>query len=71
MRTISGTFLLGVGVLVALSGVLFALQGFGFVGGSPMTDTTTWSVAGPIIAVAGVGMMYTGWRISRRNQSSP
>ena len=23
------------------------------------------------IAVAGVGMMYMGWRISRRNQSSP
>ncbi|MCG7581013.1 hypothetical protein [Mycolicibacterium sp. OfavD-34-C] len=67
----SGIVLLGVGVLVALSGVLFALQGFGFVGGSPMTGTTTWSVAGPIIAVAGVGMMYTGWRISRRNQSSP
>lgn len=56
---------------MALSGVLFALQGFGFVGGSPMTGTTTWSVAGPIIAVAGVGMMYMGWRISRRNQSSP
>ena len=65
MRTISGIFLIGLGVLVAFSGVLFALQGFGFVGGSPMTGTTTWSVAGPIIAVVGVGVMYVGWRLSR------
>jgi hypothetical protein len=61
----SGFFLVGLGVLVALSGVLFALQGFGYVGGSPMTGTTTWSVAGPIIAVVGVGVMYVGWRLSR------
>ena len=65
MRTMSGFFLVGLGVLVALSGVLFALQGFGYVGGSPMTGTTTWSVAGPIIAVVGVGVMYVGWRLSR------
>ena len=39
------------GVLVALFGLLFALQGVGVVGGSPMSNTTTWSVLGVAIAV--------------------
>ncbi len=43
-----------VGVVVALFGLLFALQGFGVVGGSPMSNTTTWSILGPIIALIGV-----------------
>jgi hypothetical protein len=42
------------GVLIALAGLLFALQGFGAVSGSPMSNTTTWSVLGPIIALVGV-----------------
>ncbi|MDY6999858.1 MAG: hypothetical protein SW019_24980 [Actinomycetota bacterium] len=65
MRTISSIVLVGLGVLVALSGTLFALQGFGLVGGSPMTGTTTWSIAGPIIAAAGIGLVYAGWRVGR------
>ena len=36
------------GVIVALAGLLFAMQGFGEVSGSPMTNTTTWSILGPI-----------------------
>ncbi len=50
------------GVLVALAGVLFALQGFGAVSGSPMTGTTTWSVLGPIIALVGVAIALVAWR---------
>ena len=45
-----------VGVVIALFGLLFALQGFGVVGGSPMSNTTTWSVLGPIIALVGIGI---------------
>ncbi|KWX65889.1 hypothetical protein [Mycobacterium sp. NAZ190054] len=55
-----------VGVLVALAGLLFALQGFGAVAGSPMTGTTTWSVLGPIIAIVGVLVAVVGWRSGRR-----
>ena len=44
------------GVLVALFGLLFALQGFGVVGGSPMSNTTTWSILGPIIALIGIAI---------------
>jgi hypothetical protein len=48
--------------MMALFGVLFTLQGFGAVQGSPMSNTTTWSVLGPIIAVIGVGLAIGGWR---------
>jgi hypothetical protein len=45
-----------VGVVVALFGLLFTLQGFGAVQGSPMSNTTTWSILGPIIALIGIAI---------------
>ncbi|HKP41732.1 hypothetical protein [Mycobacterium sp.] len=45
-----------VGVIVALFGLLWALQGFGVVGGSPMSNTVTWSIIGPIVALVGVAL---------------
>jgi ABC-type antimicrobial peptide transport system permease subunit len=45
-----------VGVIVALFGLLWALQGFGVVGGSPMSNTTTWSIIGPIVALIGIAL---------------
>jgi hypothetical protein len=51
-----------VGVVVALFGTLFALQGFGVVGGSPMSNTTTWSVLGPVIALVGVAIAVSAAR---------
>ena len=51
-----------VGVVVALFGLLFALQGFGVVGGSPMSNTTTWSVLGPIIALVGIAIAVAAAR---------
>ncbi|MHA0288034.1 hypothetical protein ACXYX3_16480 [Mycobacterium sp. C3-094] len=54
--------LIFVGIVVALFGALFTLQGVGVVGGSPMSNTTTWSVLGPIIAIVGIGVAVLGWR---------
>jgi hypothetical protein len=54
-----------VGVFVALAGLLFTLQGFGAVGGSPMSNTTTWSILGPIIVLIGIALAVGAWR--RRN----
>lgn len=56
------TVLVVVGVVVALFGLLFTLQGIGVVGGSPMSNTTTWSVLGPLIALAGIAVAVFGWR---------
>ncbi|WP_197383177.1 hypothetical protein [Mycolicibacterium mengxianglii] len=58
-------FLVLFGVIIALFGLLFTLQGFGVVQGSPMSNTTTWSVLGPIIALVGVAMVYLGRRLRR------
>jgi hypothetical protein len=57
--------LLGLGVVLTCFGVLWALQGFGVVGGSPMSNTTTWSVIGPIVAV--VGIAIAGYAARRRS----
>ncbi len=50
------------GVIIALFGLLFTLQGVGVVGGSPMSNTTTWSVLGPIIALVGLALVVGGLR---------
>ena len=50
--------LLVIGILMVAGGVLFTLQGFGAVQGSPMSNTTTWSVLGPLIAIAGVVLAF-------------
>lgn len=51
-----------VGLIVALFGVIWALQGFGVLGGSPMSNTTTWSVIGPITALVGIAVVVFSWR---------
>ena len=53
------------GILVAAFGVLFALQGFGVVLGSPMSNTTEWSVLGPIIALIGLAIAFAVWRLRK------
>lgn len=58
-------FLVLFGVIVALFGLLFTLQGFGVVQGSPMSNTTTWSVLGPVVILIGVALVYLGRRLRR------
>lgn len=58
--------LVGLGTLVAIAGVIFALQGFGYIGGSSMTGTTLWAVLGPLIAVLGLTIAAVGLRARRR-----
>jgi len=58
--------IVGAGVLVTIAGVIFALQGLGYLTGSVMTGTTLWSVLGPIIAIGGLCVVAAGLRVSRR-----
>jgi hypothetical protein len=58
--------LVGLGVLVTVAGVVFALQGLGYIGGSSMTGTTLWAVLGPLIAVLGLATVAAGLRTRRR-----
>ena len=58
----SREWLIGLGALLTVAGVIFALQGFGDLGGSPMTGVTLWAVIGPIAAVIGLVMVIPGLR---------
>jgi hypothetical protein len=50
------------GLIVALFGLIWALQGFGVLGGSPMSNTTTWSIIGPITSLIGIVIAVFSWR---------
>jgi hypothetical protein len=59
-RTFVATF--AVGLILALFGLIWALQGFGVLGGSQMSNTTTWSISGPITALIGIVIALVSWR---------
>ncbi len=50
------------GLIVAMFGLVWALQGFGVLLGSPMSNTTTWSVIGPITVLIGLVIVVVSWR---------
>ena len=54
--------LVAAGSLVTVAGVVFTLQGVGVIGGSFMSGTTTWAVAGPVIALVGLALVVLGLR---------
>jgi hypothetical protein len=59
------SLLIGAGALITVAGIIFALQGLGYIGGSAMTGITFWAVAGPLIALAGITMAAFGLRHRR------
>jgi hypothetical protein len=59
-RTFVATF--AVGLILTLFGLIWALQGFGVLGGSQMSNTTTWSISGPITALIGIVIAVVSWR---------
>jgi LPXTG-motif cell wall-anchored protein len=54
-----------VGVLLVLLGGLWTLQGFGLVGGSFMTGSTTWLVIGLVLVAAGIALLTRRRRTPR------
>ena len=67
MRMKSG-LLIVVGTLITVAGVVFALQGLGYIGGSVMSGATFWARGGPLIALAGIALAVFGVR-HRRSSS--
>jgi hypothetical protein len=55
-------WLAGFGALLMVAGVIFTLQGLGYIGGSVMTGVSLWAVVGPIVAVIGLILAITGFR---------
>ena len=55
------------GVVLVVAGVVWALQGFGVIGGSFMSGNSVWAIIGPVVAVAGLLLAFfgvRGWRSS-------
>ena len=50
------------GVVLIVAGVVWALQGFGVVGGSFMSGNSAWAIIGPVVAVVGIVMTAVGLR---------
>ncbi len=51
-----------VGVVLVLVGLLWTGQGIGWIGGSPMTGVTLWAVVGPVVTLAGAGLLVLARR---------
>ena len=58
--------LMVIGALVAVTGAVWTLQGFGYISGSFMTGATLWAVIGPVVLVAGLLIVALGLRGMRR-----
>ena len=44
----------GLGVLLVLMGLIWTMQGLGYLKGSAMTGVTLWAIIGPLVAILGV-----------------
>jgi hypothetical protein len=55
-----------VGAAAVLAGLVWTLQGLGYVGGSFMSGATVWAVVGPLVALAGLVLIGFGLRARRR-----
>ena len=57
--------LVAAGIVVIIAGTIFALQGFGVLGGSAMSNNHTYEVVGPLVALAGLALAAFGLRHRR------
>ncbi|MEU4401738.1 hypothetical protein ACIQH6_15215 [Micromonospora orduensis] len=61
-----GWLTLSLGLLAVVVGAVWTVQGLGYVGGSVMTDERFWAILGPIVALAGLVVIWFGLRSRRR-----
>lgn len=54
--------LVGIGAVIAVVGIVWTLQGLGYVGGSVMSGVTLWAVIGPVVFLVGVVVAVVGLR---------
>lgn len=51
-----------VGVVLTVAGVIWALQGFGVIGGSFMSGDSVFAIIGPLVALLGLAIAAIGLR---------
>jgi len=69
MKQVGLTVLIVLGALAALAGVVWTLQGLGYIGGSFMSGATLWAVIGPIVVLVGLAIIVLALRGLRRSGS--
>jgi hypothetical protein len=62
--------LTAVGVVLTVVGVIWALQGFGVIGGSFMSGDSVWAIIGPVVAVIGLVLVAIAVRRGRSARSA-
>ena len=73
MAMTTRVLLVAAGALIAIAGIVWTLQGLGYVTGSFMTGATLWAIIGPITALAGLALIAVGMlrrRIPRGREGS-
>lgn len=50
------------GILLGAVGVIWTLQGLGYLKGSSMTGQSFWAIVGPVVAGLGVALLYVALR---------
>ena len=63
--------LIAAGAVATMAGVIFALQGFGVLGGSVMSGSSFWAALGPLIAAAGLLAVVVGVQAAALNRPDP
>jgi len=64
--------LIAAGIVVVIIGAVFALQGFGVIEGSAMSNSHTFEVVGPLVALAGLVLAAFGlWHRRSASQFRP
>ncbi len=51
-----------VGGLMTVVGLVWTLQGLGYLSGSPMTGVTAWAILGPVLAGFGVALLIVAYQ---------
>ena len=52
----------GIGGLMILVGLVWMLQGLGYLEGSPMTGDNKWAIIGPAVAGIGAALVWVAFR---------
>ncbi|WP_420115633.1 hypothetical protein [Micromonospora sp.] len=60
-----GWLTLTLGLLAVVVGAVWTVQGLGYVDGSLMSDERLWAVVGPLLALAGLVLLWRGLRARR------
>jgi hypothetical protein len=61
-----GWFRLTLGLLAVVVGLVWTLQGLGYLRGSLMTGDDVWAIVGPVLVVLGLVLLVVGLRARNR-----